>query len=89
MREDENDGGHPSSEGSDSRRRIATKREPEMSNRAPMNSTSRGSWVRQVAQAMEEQLKEDHQEQTREHQKKVEDAKRICRMVHENDKSKG
>ena len=28
MREDENDGGHPSSQGSDSRRRITTKREP-------------------------------------------------------------
>ena len=27
--------------------------------------------------------------ETREHQKKVEDAKRICRIVHENDKSKG
>ena len=46
-----------------------------------------GSWVRQVAQAMEEQLKKDQQElQTREHQKKVEDAKRICRIVHENAK---
>ena len=31
-----------------------------------------GSWVRQVAQAMEEQLKKDQQElETREHQKKV------------------
>ena len=28
MSENENDGGHPSSEGSDSRRRITTKREP-------------------------------------------------------------
>ena len=28
MREDENNGGHPSSEGSESRRRITTKREP-------------------------------------------------------------
>ena len=37
-----------------------------------------GSLVRQVAQAMEEQLIEDHQElETREHQKKVEDANRI------------
>ena len=34
-----------------------------------------GSWVRQVAQAMEEQLKEEQQElETREHQRKVEDA---------------
>ena len=49
-----------------------------------------GSWVRQVAQAMEEQLPEDQQElETREHQRKVEDAKRICRIVHENDKNKG
>ena len=49
-----------------------------------------GSWVRQVAQAMEEQLKGDHQElEMREHQRTVEDAKRICRIVHENDKNKG
>ena len=48
-----------------------------------------GSWVRQVAQAMEEQLKEDQQGlETREQQRKVQDAKRICRIVHENDKSK-
>ena len=39
---------------------------------------------------MEEQLKEDQQElETREHQMKVEDAKRIRRIVHENDKKKG
>ena len=49
-----------------------------------------GSWVRQVAQAMEEKLKEDQQElETREHQWKVEDAKRIRRIVHENIKNKG
>ena len=49
-----------------------------------------GLWVRQVAQAMEEQLKEDQQElETREHQRKAENAKRICRIVHENDKNKG
>ena len=49
-----------------------------------------GPWVRQVAQAMEEQLKEDQQEpETREHQWMVEDAKRIRRIVHENDKNKG
>ena len=36
MGEDENDGGHPSSEGSDSRRRITTKREPrEVRNERP------------------------------------------------------
>ena len=54
MREDEKSGGHPSSEGSDSRRRITTKREqrevrdePDVSDRAPPNSTFRGgSWVR-------------------------------------------
>ena len=50
MREDENDGGHPSSEGSDSRRRITTKSDhvkSEMSDRAPTNSTPRGgSWER-------------------------------------------
>ena len=39
-----------------------------------------GSWVHQVAQAMEEQLKEDRQElETCEQQRKVEDAKWICR----------
>ena len=49
-----------------------------------------GSWVRQVAQAMEEDLKEDRQElETREQQRKVDDAKRICRIDHENDKNKG
>ena len=49
-----------------------------------------GSWVRQVAQAMEEQLKEDRQEpETREHERKVEDAESIRRIVHENDKNKG
>ena len=48
-----------------------------------------GSWVRQVAQAMEEQLKEDQQElETREQKRKVEDVQRIRRMVHEHDRSK-
>ena len=48
-----------------------------------------GSWVRQVPQPMEEHLKEDQQElETREHQRKVEDAKNMCRIVHENDKNK-
>ena len=46
-----------------------------------------GSLVRQVAQAMEERLKEDRQElETREQQRNVEDAKRTCGVVHENDK---
>ena len=49
-----------------------------------------GSWVHQVAQAMEEKLKEDQQElETREQKRKVEYAKRIRRIVHENDKNKG
>ena len=49
-----------------------------------------GSWFCQVAQAMEEQLKEDQQElETREHQRKVEDAKRIRRIAYETDKNKG
>ena len=48
-----------------------------------------GSWVRQVAQSMEEQLKEDQQElETREKKRNVEDAKRIRRIVRENDKNK-
>ena len=42
-----------------------------------------GSWVRQVAQALEEQLKGDQQElDTREHQRRMEDAKRIHGIVH-------
>ena len=48
------------------------------------------SWVHQVAPAMEEQLKEDQQElETREHQRKMEDAKMIRRIVLGNDKNKG
>ena len=39
-----------------------------------------GTWVHQVAQAMEE---------TRNKKKKAQDAKRIRGIVHENDKSKG
>ena len=42
-----------------------------------------GSSVLQVAQAMEEQLKENQQElETREKKRKVEDVQRIRRMVH-------
>ena len=45
--------------------------------------------MRQVAQAIEEQLKEDQQElKTRERKWKVEDAQRIRRIVHENNKNK-
>ena len=48
-----------------------------------------GSWVRRGAQAIEEQLKEDQQElETREKKRKVEDAKRIHRIVRENDNNK-
>ena len=48
-----------------------------------------GSWVRQAARAMEEPLKEDQQElEAHERQRKVEDAKRICRIFRENDKNK-
>ena len=48
-----------------------------------------GTRVRQVAQAIEEQLKEDLQElKTRERKRKVEDAKRIRRTVHENNRHK-
>ena len=50
------------------------------------NRERTGSWLRQDAQAMEEHLKENQQGlNTREHQRKVEDAKRICTIVHEND----
>ena len=46
------------------------------------------TWVRQVASAMEEQLREDWQElKTREQKRKAEDAKRIRWIVHENNKN--
>ena len=49
-----------------------------------------GTWANQVAQAMEEQLKEDEQElMTRERRKKAKGEKRIRGIVHENDKRKG
>ena len=45
----------------------------------------KGSWVRQVAQAMEEEVKEDQQElETRDKKRRMEDAKRMCRIVGEN-----
>ena len=48
-----------------------------------------GTWVRQVAQAVEEQLREDKQElKMREQRRKAEDAKRIRGIVHEIDKNK-
>ena len=48
------------------------------------------TWVRHVARAMEEQLRENQQElQMQEQKKKAKDAKRIRGIVHENDKSKG
>ena len=48
-----------------------------------------GSWIRQVARAMEEELKEDQQElETREKKRKVEDVKRIRRIVRGNNKNK-
>ena len=44
------------------------------------------TWTNQVAQAMEEQLKEDEQElMTRKRRKKAKDAQRIRGIVHEND----
>ena len=49
-----------------------------------------GTWVRQVARAMEEQLRKDQQERnTQEQKRKAEDAKRIRGIVHENNNSKG
>ena len=50
-----------------------------------MSERVTGTWVYQVAQAMEQQLKEDEQEvMTREWRKKAKDAKRIRGVVHEN-----
>ena len=49
-----------------------------------------GTQVHQVAQAVEEQLKEDEQElKTREKKKQSTGAKRIRGVVHENNKNKG
>ena len=49
-----------------------------------------GTWVRQAARAIEEQLREDHQElEMRERKRKVEVAKKIRGIVHEKDKSIG
>ena len=48
-----------------------------------------GTWVRQVARAMEEQLGKDQQElKMREQKKKAKVVKRIGGIVHENDKNK-
>ena len=50
------------------------------------NMEQTGTWVHQVSRAMEEQLREDHQElRTREQKKKAKDAMRIRGIVHEND----
>ena len=49
-----------------------------------------GTWVRQVARAMEEQLREDQEGlETHEQKRKTEDAKRIRGIDHENNKNKG
>ena len=63
---------------------------PHNANNAVEKGEQAVTWVHQVAQAMEEQLREDQQElKMREQKKKVEDARRIHGTVHENDKNKG
>ena len=52
------------------------------------NKEQTGTWARQVARAIEEQLREDQQESKMREQKKAKDAKKTRRTVHENDKSK-
>ena len=48
-----------------------------------------GTWVRQVARAMEEGLREDQEGlQTHEQKRRTEDAKRIRGRVHDNNKNK-
>ena len=48
-----------------------------------------GTWVHQVARAMEEHVGEDEQElNTREQKKLAKDAKKMCRFVHETDKKR-
>ena len=54
------------------------------------NREQTGTWARQVARAMEENLREDQQElKTREPKRKAEDAKRIREIAQEHDRSKG
>ena len=49
------------------------------------NGEHTGTWVRQVARAMEKQLRVDqHELMVREQKKKAEDAKRIRGIVHRN-----
>ena len=49
-----------------------------------------GTWVRQAARAIEEQLEKDKQElEMREQRKGAEDANRICSIIHENAENKG
>ena len=49
-----------------------------------------GTWVRQAARAIEEQLEKDKQElEIREQRKRAEDANRICSIIHENAENKG
>ena len=44
-----------------------------------------GTWMRQAARAMEEQLNKDKQElEMRERRKTAEDANRICSITHQN-----
>ena len=56
-------------------RAVADQMREHASTRSGQRRTTQSSWVRQVAQALEEQLKEDQQElETREQQRKVEGA---------------
>ena len=49
-----------------------------------------GTWVRQAARAIEEQLERDKQElEMREQRNRGEDANRICSIIHENSENKG
>ena len=49
-----------------------------------------GTWVREAARAVEEQLKKDKQKlDMREQRKRAEDANRICSIIHENAENKG
>ena len=49
-----------------------------------------GTWVREAARAIDEQLKKDKQElEMREQRKRAEDANRICSIINENAENKG
>ena len=68
---------------------TSTHRHAQTNENNAIEKEQKGTWVRQVAGAMEEQLREDKEGlETHEQKKKTEDAKRIRGIVHDNNKNK-